>query len=202
MTGNVLADAAHIDPPWVTSLLRAAGELEHGRVVRVATVSSASTNARCSRLLLRYSADATGLRPPSLFLKICNEDSAEFGMTEIEWYAKIAAPIPQTPIPKCYHYAYAGDTGRYHLLLEDLSATHHTTWGTEPTLELACKTAVALARIHAYWWDHAHLRDDERYPSAADAHAGIAHAVLICSSLRRSRHHVTQTGRAGARLES
>jgi hypothetical protein len=116
---------------------------------------------------LHYSADARGSPPSSLFLKICSAESAEFGTTEIEWYTKIAVSIPECPIPRCYHYGYAHDTGQYHLLLEDLSDTHHNLWGVQPAAGLACQTAVSLAKIHAYWWDHQHLIDDERYPTAA-----------------------------------
>ena len=166
MDSNVVTDVTRLDAAWLTSVLHAAGALEHGQVSRIEQVHSESTNARCARLILQYSDDARGSPPPSLFLKICSAESAEFGTTEIEWYTKIAVPVRECPIPRCYHVAYAPDTGQYHLLLEDLSDTHHNLWGMQPAAELACKTAVSLARIHAAWWDHPHVLEDARYPTA------------------------------------
>jgi len=164
----VITDASQIDATWLTNVLRAAGDLPTGHVVDVAAVGETSTHAHMARLLLHYSADATGAKPGSLFLKILKAESAAlFGPTEIDLYTKLGAPLTDGPILRCYHCGYDDAGGRYHLLLPDLSETHHHNWDVVTTVESAAKTAAGLAKLHAYWWDHPHLVADERFPTAA-----------------------------------
>lgn len=166
MHDTLITDHKQASATWLTEVLRATGDLETGRVVDVHMAGATSTHAAHSRLLLSDAPGATGAKPGSLFLKICNAESAAcVGRTEIDLYAKIGAPIVPDPAPRCYQYGY-DESGRYCLLLEDLSETHHTNVRTEPTAESAHKTAQALAALHRYWWDHPDLRTDERYPTA------------------------------------
>ena len=168
MDNDPILDAGQIDPEWLAGVLRASGDLREGRVSSVEAVQDTSTHATNARLLVRYSEDAIGRKPSSLFLKLCKpESSLLFGRTEIDLYAKIGAPMADSPVPKCYHYAYAENSGRYHLLLQDLSDTHHHNWDVEPTADSARKTAAGLANMHAWWWDHPQIVEDERYPTAA-----------------------------------
>ncbi len=168
MDNDPILDAGQIDPEWLAAVLRASGDLREGRVSSVEAVQDTSTHATNARLLVRYSEDAIGSKPSSLFLKLCKPESSRlFGRTEIDLYAKIGAPMADSPVPKCYHYAYAENSGRYHLLLQDLSDTHHHNWDVEPTADSARKTAAGLANMHAWWWDHPQIVEDERYPTAA-----------------------------------
>lgn len=164
----VITDTKQIDAAWLTRVLRAAGDLPTGHVVDVAGVGETSTHAHTVRLWLYYSADATGAKPDSLFLKILKAESASlFGQTEIDLYTKLSAPVIDGPVLKCYHCGYNNADGRYHLLLPDLSETHHHNWDVVTTVESAAKTAAGLAKLHAYWWDHPQLVADARFPTAA-----------------------------------
>ena len=46
---------------------------------------------------------------------------------------------------------------RYHLLLDDLSASHTTATEKEPTIGYGLALAEALAILHAHWWGAARL---------------------------------------------
>jgi thiamine kinase-like enzyme len=62
------------------------------------------------------------------------------------------------PIPYCYDAVYRANTETFHLLLEDLSATHFELEPPLPPLQPQCEQLVdVLAKIHAYWWDHPRL---------------------------------------------
>jgi thiamine kinase-like enzyme len=65
-------------------------------------------------------------------------------------------PLPPTPI--CYNAAYDPASGDYHLLLEDVSETHHTIHPEEPAKSSDLDGMLAaLARLHAFWWSHPQL---------------------------------------------
>ncbi len=165
---QLITDPHQVDPAWLTGVLARSGDLRTGHVVAVEVAAEVSTHATAARLFVRYSADATGRRPRSLFLKLVKQESASyFGRTEIDYYVKLIAPIVARPAPRCYHTGYDESTGRYHLLLDDLSETHHPNWQHAPTEQRGTEAARALARLHAYWWDRAELTTDDRYPSPA-----------------------------------
>ncbi len=165
---QLITDPHQVDPAWLTGVLARSGDLQTGHVVAVEVAAEVSTHATAARLFVRYSADATGRRPRSLFLKLVKQESASyFGRTEIDYYVKLIAPIVARPAPRCYHTGYDEATGRYHVLLEDLSATHHPNWQHEPTEHSGTEAARALARLHAPWWDRPELTTDDRYPTPA-----------------------------------
>jgi hypothetical protein len=165
MLDRVITDPRQVEPTWLSRVLTDSGDLQSGMVSAIEIAADTSTHAASARLALRYSEDATGHRPRSVFLKLVKEASAVyFGRTEVDYYLKLTAPIDESPAPRCYHAGYDQQSGRYHLLLEDLSQTHRPGWEVEPTETSATRAARALARLHAYWWDHPELTADERYP--------------------------------------
>lgn len=173
-----LLDVAEVSPTWLTDALRPNGHLRAGSVESIRRTSDASVHARTARLEIAYSADSDGALPASLFLKICKEGSALFGDSEVRFYTAIAAAMPDPPMPRCWHAAYDSQTGRYHLLLEDLTATHYANFGVIPTLRSALKTVDALARLHAHWWDSDQLADAVgRIPTAEVVERYANHAL-------------------------
>jgi hypothetical protein len=76
--------------------------------------------------------------------------------------------MPDPPLPRCFDAAFATENGRWHLLLEDLSATHQP--ASQPPSFDECALAVdAIAQIHGYWWEHRGLGTDVgRLLSAAE----------------------------------
>jgi hypothetical protein len=131
-------------------------------------------------LRIRYSPVAAGLTqlPTALLLKVPRSDidleqTASNGRRECFFYGVIAPVSPEVPVPLCYNAALTEDGARWHLLLEDLSGTHHDAAGWVPPPEPLCLDAIALlARVHARWWRNpaldqfeptiGRLLDDER----------------------------------------
>ena len=61
--------------------------------------------------------------------------------------------------PRCYAAQWDIDSNAWHVLLEDLTETHHvaTTWPIPPTMAESERMVAARARFHAAWWDDARL---------------------------------------------
>jgi hypothetical protein len=153
-----------VTPEWLTETLRRNGFLEQGQVKGVA-VRATHTHpvSIVSHLAVTYATGAPPDVPTRLFLKVSNPDFEPAAPRarppeEIEFYNSVAPRMPAAPVPRCFDAAYSQTTGRAHLLLEDLSATHY-----HPPLPLAdmlaeCELATdCLARVHAFWWEHDQL---------------------------------------------
>src|SRR5438132_1517393 len=70
--------------------------------------------------------------------------------------------MPAPLVVRCYDAAYAPEVQKFHLVLEDVSASHvqATVWPLPP-VEAQCVQAIdCLAQLHAHWWDHASLAQD------------------------------------------
>lgn len=180
---ELISDAAEVTPEWLTATLRHKGLLTRGRATRVSVSSSRTLFVSVvSHLNVEYSSDANRDAPARLFLKVSNpkfvsaEPRAE-PPEEIVFYEKIAPATPKVPVPRCYDAAFSRETGRTHLLLEDLSATHgHPPVPFPPTLEECVRAVECLARFHAHWWEHTqlgagvgHLLDDAAIDKMARA---------------------------------
>ncbi|BBM86711.1 hypothetical protein [Candidatus Uabimicrobium amorphum] len=88
--------------------------------------------------------------PTSFFLKICQNCAYFITDSEYDYYKKDYVDLKNAPIPVCYDAQYS-ESG-YHLLLEDLSATHYSNQDIEPTQQHAIELAKELARLHAFYW--------------------------------------------------
>lgn len=108
---------------------------------------SASTNGHIAKIQL-YQEDQP---PVPLLLKIYQGEM--FGNpSEIYFYTRDYVGLADAPTPFCYDAEYDNTQPGYHLLLEDLSATHQSGWQVEPTLAYGRAAAEALATLHAYRW--------------------------------------------------
>jgi Ecdysteroid kinase-like family len=164
---DVLTDISQITPDWLTSVLRIQGYLDRGQVTTIGTrvldVPGSSTKLY---LDVQYSSEAPRSAPHRLFLKLSSPDLANIlpsaGQKEVLFYKTIATDSDRLPVAHCYDAVYAPHTRRYHILLEDLSTSHEAVPGTiMPPLRPHCEHMVdALARLHAYWWDHPRLGVD------------------------------------------
>ena len=141
----------YVTPEEMTELLRQAGALTHGQVVKIerrATQSSPFGGShQLFHLALRY-ANTGGEQPPErLFLK--------FGKSCKEWlfYTHIVPAMDACFLPRCYHASYHAETDQTCLMLEDLSASHwQSEWPLPPPVRQCEETVEALAEIHAGWW--------------------------------------------------
>jgi hypothetical protein len=152
------ANADHL-----TVALRKCGVLGDGYVRDVDLENPRDTIlSHIARLKLTYGGVASGA-PPSLFLKTARSDRLDSswvaGRQEVAFYAQVAPRLPAGPVPRCFDADWNAETNEWHLLLEDLTATHVTAtiWPLPPTLH-QCETIVgSLARVHAKWWDNPSL---------------------------------------------
>ncbi len=84
----------------------------------------------------------------ALRLKLCGDT---FGRSEVDYYTRDYVGMVDAPLVRCHDAAYAAGVG-YHLLLDDLSATHHDRKLVPPTLAHGLALARALGRLHAHHW--------------------------------------------------
>lgn len=67
----------------------------------------------------------------------------------------------EPPLARCYEALYSPERREFHLLLDDLSETHLQLQWPLPPLKLQCEQIIdALAKFHAYWWEHPRLGKD------------------------------------------
>jgi hypothetical protein len=158
MTTDALPPAANAD--HLTAVLRKAGVLGDARVRDVDPENPRDTVlSHIVRLKLVFDGVASGA-PASLILKTARSDRLDpswvAGRQEVAFYNQVAPRSPAGLVPRCYDAEWNADTNAWHLLLEDLTATHMiaTIWPLPPTSE-QCETIVgSLARVHAEWWDN------------------------------------------------
>jgi hypothetical protein len=95
--------------------------------------------------------------PRSLFLKLCRPLPAEpdgLARSEIEFYRIPATAMSCPPLVRCYDAAFDEESGRSHLLLEDLTETHSQPAENEaPSRNMSRSAVEALAKSHAAWWN-------------------------------------------------
>jgi hypothetical protein len=147
-------------PDQLTERLR--GVLPVGRVTAV-HVGERRTMLVSTIVPLRveYSPDAPSEAPARLILKSTrpglDPGLASIGEREVAFYRRAAPLMPGGPLARCYDAEYS--SGRFHLLLEDLSETHKilTEWPLPPTVEACERIVDTWAIFHAFWWGHPHL---------------------------------------------
>jgi Domain of unknown function (DUF227). len=149
------ASAEHL-----TEVLRRSGTLGRGRVAAVAIDKPFPTLlSLVQRLHLTYE-DAATDAPASLIFKtdLPNRPGAkwESGRKEVAFYTDVATATPADLLPRCFEAHHDPASGAWHLLLEDLTASHMiaTQWPLPPTVEQCEMIVRTHARFQAAWWDH------------------------------------------------
>ncbi|OKH46223.1 hypothetical protein NIES2101_25135 [Calothrix sp. HK-06] len=145
-TDTVITEVSQVTLDWLISVL-ATDTIQEFTITPVN-----SDNSRIAKIQLQYQPETTAKFPASLLLKICADDNNLFGKSEVNYYIRDYIELANPPIPTCYHASYAENPRRYHLLLEDLSASHFSNRRIKPTLAYGCAVAKALATLHAHWW--------------------------------------------------
>lgn len=155
-----IVEPSQVTPPWLTDVLCRNFDRWTGRVLKV-RVASAKTlpYSRIARLEIEYSDEPHEGLPQRIFLKLSpfagNSDKPEGSGSEVSFYRSVADERSGPPLVRCFDSQFSAETGRSHLLLEDISVSHfQTAQGKHPSplySELAVK---CLARFHAYWWEH------------------------------------------------
>jgi hypothetical protein len=112
----------------------------------------------CGPLAPTYSPRASGRLPASLWLKLSSEQSP-FGPSEVDYYRRDYCGLAQVPIPHCYDACYDAVLEGYHLLLEDVSASHRNAHDVEPDPAYAEAFGRAVCRLHAFRWGAVRWRE-------------------------------------------
>jgi Ecdysteroid kinase-like family len=157
MTDHVFTDIHQLTANWFTTILMSKGALLTGGVSDFEAQHSESTNAHLVKIHLRYQAGSTGTLPPALLLKICADGTDLFGPSEVNYYTRDYISLHHAPIPRCYDAHYSMEQRRYHILMDDHSATHRNNWNTLPTHAYGSAVAGAVAALHAHWWGEQRL---------------------------------------------
>lgn len=169
----LITDLNQLTPKRLTEILRANGILERGDVTRIAhklhprTIDVGIDGYILAYLFVTYSVDASPDPPKRLFFKLKKVADRGIGK-EVYFYKTISANVPNLPVLRCYD-AVIAETGRCHLLLEDVSETHFTPrpptqWQSEFDRLSAEQIIDGYAKIHAYYWDN-----EERWNKLTDA---------------------------------
>ncbi len=154
MAAPVLTDLEQVTAEWLTRMLRRSGALADGKVAAFDLEARERNLSTSVRLRVRYSAGARGDRPEHLFLKMVNMDQDEesLGPWEIEYYRRDYVGLARVPLVRCYDAAYSAKQRRYHLVLDDISASHVEAGENAPTLAYGLALAEALAGLHVHYW--------------------------------------------------
>jgi len=165
---NIPNRADELTPGWLTTALHEQGCLEDGKVERVAIEildPSVGVYGTIVRLHLESSSASPGL-PSTMIAKLpsSNPDAAKRlrsiggDETEVNFYLQIGESIGLR-IPECYFSAWDKTTGRFIILLEDLSRFRYAGTGLDLTDNEMTATVKTLAASHAAWWQHPRLPD-------------------------------------------
>jgi hypothetical protein len=159
----------HVTPEWLTGVLRRDHVLQSGRVVALEKWPNSAFNSHTLHLKPTYSA-GEGLSAPARLLLKCSLDTdwaRRAGAREAAFYQMVKS-LPDHPpvIVRCFDAVHDAASGDSHLLLEDLSESHIIPVERSDQIKLVdnlpsdrhLELAVdALARFHAYWWQHPQL---------------------------------------------
>ena len=88
----------------------------------------------------------------------------------MQFYKHIASVMPDPPAVRCFDAVYSEEAKKFHLLLEDLSASHVELEWPLPPSEPRCGLSVdCLAELHAFWWNDPRLAKDFASRPAVDS---------------------------------
>lgn len=157
-----IARIVQATPAWLTDVLRRNGRLSSGEM-RSLTVTGVHDQQLYSvgyYLAASYSSDAPGASPTRLFLKIPRsgpdiERNARIGELEVRMYQALANDQHDLPVIPCYDAVYDPERHRYHLLLDDLSATHE-----QPAWHLTIRRSVVERTLDPLRWWIGNLPED------------------------------------------
>jgi hypothetical protein len=138
---------------WLDAVLRENGHLDKGRVCAIHQTISETTLSLIGRLEVVYSDETPPSAPRRLFLKMPKPEALEPAQSEATFYNVIAPLASDLPV---VNYYAASST---HVLLADISSTHHLLWDAGDYHRSAELVVDSLAKLHALWWDHQRLRD-------------------------------------------
>jgi thiamine kinase-like enzyme len=182
---NFDSQLASVD--WLSQILTQNGYLTEGAVESVEQEISqvnAGASATIYQLTLKYSSGSIGNRPETFLMKVAMSGETEafedvvvrysawllfpqskrylILQKEPVFYEAIRRETTSLPLIECFGSAIDPVNHRTCLLLEDISDSHvQTPWPIPPSYEQCDATIIALARLHAHWWNHGNFGNEE-----------------------------------------
>jgi hypothetical protein len=161
---EVITDPREITPERLTAVLRRGEARESAEVIDVFPILSRELQySTVHRLEVRYRDGRPGLSlPRTLFLKLCGTQEAacpaDACRAEVDFYKTAAGEIGCPPLVRVFDAAYSAESGRSHLLLEDLTSTHSQhDQHTAPTAEMSRLAVRTMAEVHGRMWNSPRL---------------------------------------------
>ena len=163
MAEEVITSLEEVTPAWLTGVLANSGVLTRGSVTTVDVETGGGNWSTHAKLALRYAEGVQGALPQRVFLKKVKTAGGDgaFGPSEVTYYTRDYVDVDEALLVRCYDAAYSEAQRRYHLLLDDLSATHCEAYRKMPTLAYGLALADGLAAMHARWWGAQRLAEAE-----------------------------------------
>lgn len=151
-----------ITAEWLTATLRASGYLPVGRVISITAAAVHGGVALMSEMLhlsVDYDVD-TADGPAMIIAKFppTAEDAHQAGIDlgsfegEAGFYRQLATRSA-IHVPRCYFSRFDASTGKFLILMEDLSAARLGNVSAGCTDAEAATAIDTLARLHASWWN-------------------------------------------------
>jgi hypothetical protein len=170
LTTTIVDSVDEITPDWLTDALRQARVLDEGRVTSFESeVMSVGQLGLVARLSLTYDDVGTGNPPPTVMVKLASRDAGSraagvaLGIyeAEVRFYQQVA-PTVAIRVPRLFWADVESTTGRFTLLIEDLSGTGapgDMIAGGTP--DQAARALEALVGLHAPRWSDPALHEWE-----------------------------------------
>lgn len=159
--------AAEITPDWLTATLHAGGTATKARVTSADVIrigeNEAFTWGGLYRVTLTYDPPDPAA-PGSLVAKLSSADPETRAIMrlangrEVDFYQTLARGN-SLPVPLCYHADFDATSGSSILLLQDLGPLRSVPFRAGCGPADARQVILALAKIHAAWWNSPRLAD-------------------------------------------
>lgn len=154
MRDKVITSIDQVNTTWLTSVLTNSGALINGAVATFDVKAGRGNWSTNATIHVKYVNGSQGTLPRQLFLKMVNAhlEDGFFSPSEVYYYTRDFTGVEGAPLVRCYNAVFSGELQRYHVLLDNLSATHIEAEEKKPTIEYGLALAEGLAVMHAHWW--------------------------------------------------
>ena len=157
---EIITDEKEITPKIIEEILHNTKSLEQVEVKEIKINRNFPTiTSNICFIEVKYSNESPKAAPKRLFLKMPKEGIfQEIGKKEVFFYNTVANQTGGLPIIPCYDAKFNENTGRSHILLEDISKTHFQTEYPIPPTYINCERQIeGLAKLHTLYWDDERL---------------------------------------------
>jgi len=175
-------DLDEVTPQWLTAVLTRHSVLHGETVVGVRLTAYPDLRWMVMRLELTYSSSPASHAPGRMWLKLSLAEPSPgrtlLGRADVDFSRLVAerlfADMERPPILRRYAFDYEPHTDRFYILAMDPGTPGAPDSSPLPLKRAEYRTAAdALARLHAFWWDHDDLPSLQNMPSA-ESEAGYA----------------------------